>query len=247
MPAIFAASVAGPGHVRAGVGCQDAHGWRQLADGSVVLAVADGAGSARLAADGARAAVAGALAGTSVPTALSSARGAVESLAGGRSVHPRELACTLLVCLWSHAGTVTGHIGDGACVAWVGEPPQWVLLSPPAPSEYTNETRFLTDSDWQRQIRLSHVAGCVEAVVLMTDGCQRAALHRTAQTWEPYPPFLTPILSYIRRVESQSEGTGELKALLTSPKLANHSDDDKTILILRSDGRASVRSGWDAG
>ncbi|MDB4897244.1 MAG: hypothetical protein JWN15_3506, partial [Firmicutes bacterium] len=67
--------------------------------------------------------MAGALAGTSVPTALSSSRGAVESLAAKRSVHPRELACTLLVCIWSHAGTVTGHIGDGACVAWVGEPP----------------------------------------------------------------------------------------------------------------------------
>lgn len=124
-------------------------------------------------------------------------------------------------------------------MAWAGE--RWQLLSPPAPSEYINETHFLTDSDWQSHVRLSILAGWVDAAILVTDGCQRAALHRG----EPYLPFLSPILAYSRQVENETVGSRELAALLTSDKLANHSDDDKTILILRSGRNAAVRSDRD--
>lgn len=54
---VIAASVVGSGHVRAGVPCQDAHAYRILPDGTLVIAVADGAGSAARAAEGAAAAV----------------------------------------------------------------------------------------------------------------------------------------------------------------------------------------------
>src|SRR5438876_7437042 len=46
------ASVIGSGHISRGVECQDAHGVAELPDGTLVIAVADGAGSARRSAEG---------------------------------------------------------------------------------------------------------------------------------------------------------------------------------------------------
>lgn len=70
---VIAASVVGSGHVRAGVPCQDAHAYRILPDGTLLIAVADGAGSAARAAEGAAAAVRHAVAAMAevlgVPTA----------------------------------------------------------------------------------------------------------------------------------------------------------------------------------
>ena len=43
---VLGASVPGAGHVRGGQDCQDAHRWRALPGGVLVVAVADGAGSA---------------------------------------------------------------------------------------------------------------------------------------------------------------------------------------------------------
>ncbi|MGI8553815.1 MAG: protein phosphatase 2C domain-containing protein, partial [Dehalococcoidia bacterium] len=54
---VLGASVAGSGHRRIGRGCDDAHAYRRLDDGTLVLAVADGAGSASRSADGAARAV----------------------------------------------------------------------------------------------------------------------------------------------------------------------------------------------
>ncbi len=59
---VVGASVAGTGHVRSGLPCQDAHAFRVLPDGTLVAAVADGAGSAARAAEAAAAAVAHAVA-----------------------------------------------------------------------------------------------------------------------------------------------------------------------------------------
>ena len=47
---MIAASVPGRSHLRRGVGCQDAYCVAELAKGGIVAAVADGLGSARLAA-----------------------------------------------------------------------------------------------------------------------------------------------------------------------------------------------------
>src|SRR5205823_1951909 len=58
---ILGASVAGTSHRSRGLGCDDANAYRLLADGTAILAVADGAGSASRAAEGAACAVRSAL------------------------------------------------------------------------------------------------------------------------------------------------------------------------------------------
>ena len=51
---IVAASVAGTSHRKIGRGCDDAHAYLQLDNGTLLLAVTDGAGSAKRSAEGAR-------------------------------------------------------------------------------------------------------------------------------------------------------------------------------------------------
>ena len=57
---ILAASVPGTSHIRSGEGCEDAHSYRAIGD-TVILAIADGAGSAQCAIQGASEAVAAAV------------------------------------------------------------------------------------------------------------------------------------------------------------------------------------------
>src|SRR5436305_15064924 len=58
---ILGASVVGTSHRKIGRGCDDAHAYLQLEDGTLLLAVAGGAGSAKRSADGAKCEVQAAL------------------------------------------------------------------------------------------------------------------------------------------------------------------------------------------
>ena len=58
---VAGASVAGSAHIREGLPCQDSHAYRELPDGTLLIAVADGAGSAPHGGLGASLAVAAAI------------------------------------------------------------------------------------------------------------------------------------------------------------------------------------------
>ena len=106
----------GASHLRCGLPCQDAHAWKLEAGGALIAAVADGAGSAPCAEDGARAAVQAAVEqaaaiwrisrpherddwGQLIQAAFTVARLAVQSAARnlGRPIH--DLATTLLLAV----------------------------------------------------------------------------------------------------------------------------------------------------
>lgn len=261
-PQVLAASVAGPGHNQHGLPCQDAHAWEWLPDGTLVLAVADGAGSARKSEIGAQSAVQGAIASAKAPAAdtrtpngdplddlaerlllvFRGARSAVEAVAQLQREPLRELATTLLVCLWTENGVVSGHVGDGAAIGWLGKDAGFKILSAPAATEYVNETAFITEPDWECKFRVTAMPGYIPGVLLTTDGCQRAALRRKKpeevsdhEGCEVFGPFVSPILDYVHRTTDAVQGQAELATLLCSEKLAGHSDDDKTLVALRAD------------
>ena len=254
-PLVLAASVRGPSHEAGGRPCEDALGWARLGRAAAVLAVADGAGSASLARAGARAATDGAVAAVCrgfagrlrQPAALAqrgarAARAALERAAGGGSL--RDFACTLLVAVWLERAAAAVHIGDGAAVGLRDE--AWLLLSGPAPGEYVNETRFLSDTDWRRHLRTAGPVAGLDGLVLFTDGCQRAALRRPDPgpeagnaAHEPFAPFLWPLARFARSRPEPAAGERGLAALLDSAKLRAVSDDDKTLaLIWRQPRRA---------
>jgi hypothetical protein len=241
VPSIVAASVIGEAHVRAGLPCQDA--FRAfVSDSAVVLAVADGLGSAERSDLGAMTATIASSAralefshGDPVRAAMEgvvAAREALEALSGAEDCALADLACTLIVAVVhvSKARIGIAHIGDGCAIGLRDEEPY--VLSPPAASEYVNEVKPLTADDWVDHVR--PVAGLdgVDAIALFTDGVQHAALRRDEGILRAHAGFFRPLFSFARSGVASEEASVELADLLGGPKMGEHSDDDKTLVLV---------------
>lgn len=202
-----------------------------------VLAVADGAGSARLGGVGAAIAVdaavealtasAGSLWWGSPAASVGWARVALEEAARDRGVALGDLATTLHVAVLCHDRLWTAQIGDGAVVARRhGEP---VIVDPVARGEYVNETVFVTSAAWADEARIGdHDGSGVDALALLTDGLQLLAFDMAAGT--PHAGFFTPIFEWAAAVE-ETEAVRELSAFLTSTRVQDRTDDDTTLVL----------------
>ncbi len=230
---IVGASAIGAGHLRRGVGCQDRFASEIIGD-VVLLAVSDGLGSALHAEVGAEAAAGAAVrsgrallrAEPSCPLGFA-ARQMVACARAALQVHDRplsDLACTLIAVAARATDVAVAHIGDGAVVGVRGV--EVLMLSPPAPSEYANEVVPLTAAAWDEHVRVSPCVAGIDAVLALTDGCQHAAL--TARG-EPSAAFAGPIVDHVRGAGEAARS--DLEALLSGDKLAEHSDDDKTLVV----------------
>jgi hypothetical protein len=170
------ASLAGRSHVARRGGCEDFAGHRTMRRSSVVIAVADGAGSAPCGALGARLAVHGVLgapvAGDLIVAGESARHGLErEAHAAGRPLE--DFATTLLVARLTRRGRTvdveTLHVGDGVIAASTVD--GVAVVSAPERGEHANETTFLTATNWRSSVRLS--ATTVDGgggVMLMSDG-----------------------------------------------------------------------------
>lgn len=237
---VTAASVTGARHVATGDGCDDAHVFAVVGD-ALVVAVADGAGSARRAADGS------ALAATTAVTALVAeltgagppigrddarhsvcasmvaARGALERAARREQIDLGDLATTLLVALAGPERLVVAGIGDGAVVGRFGD--GLTCLAPVVRGEYVNETVFVTSDGWWDGLRLEEAAP-PDGLALCTDGVELLAIETA--TGQPHLPFFDPLFAYAAGPEASS---GELAAFLASDRVRTRTDDDCTLVL----------------
>jgi hypothetical protein len=236
-PVVAGASVVGSAHVRSGRPCQDAFACF-ASDRAVVVSVADGLGSAKRSDLGASVAVQASTLralemcnGDPVHAAeegIVAGREALETVArcGGYSL--RELACTLIVAVIGDRVGIS-HIGDGAAVGWSGD--EAYVLSPPGASEYVNETDPLTAKDWTDRVRSVACVGSIEGVALFTDGCHHAAVRRSNGSLHAHAGFFGPLFGFVRSGVSPQDASTALEQLLAGPKMSEHSDDDKTLVI----------------
>ncbi len=242
-PIIFGASVIGPYHVLRGIPCQDACAYQTIEPACAAIAVADGLGSASKSDIGANVAVTAAIEFLAhrlevensdlnliefSQTAIQEARKALEEMAVELQCALSDLACTMIVIMMNENYVAVSHIGDGAVVAEMDGNLQ--LVSAPGESEYTNEVVPLTSPDWENHVRTGAASG-VTAVAAFTDGCQRAALAKSENGLAPFAKFFDPIFSFAREVESVHEAEEEIAALLSSKKLCENSEDDKTLVV----------------
>ena len=222
LPHVLAASATGPSHRREGADCQDAFAFRACGS-TVAAAVADGLGSARCGGIGAALAVEAALEAClqeqSAAAGLIAGRIAVEAAAARLAQPVGDFACTLLVCLAAGAEVTAAHVGDGAAVIECDGGLE--VLSAPGDSEYPDEVVPLTSAGWLEKTRVTRARA--DAFALFTDGCQRAAILRG----QAHAGWWTPIFAHARQVSDP----GPLARLLASERLAEHSDDDKTLLV----------------
>ncbi len=236
--AILGDSVIGTSHLKGGKPCQDAFRVAEVGEW-LVVAVADGAGSAsrsevgsRVACDEAvrwacRAGVANLLAEATCRELLDAVREAVLAEAERLRLRPRELACTLLVAVVGPDAAAVLQIGDGAVAFGDGtgfRVPLW-----PEPGEYANVTDFLTDERYADAARFARVDGAVSEVAVLTDGLQRLALDFAAR--RPHPPFFDPLFRQLRDDPDRDTLFARFRDFLVSPPVNARTDDDKTLVL----------------
>ena len=243
---VVAASATGRAHLDRGQPCQDAFA-SACADGLLVAAVCDGAGSASHSDVGARlvadtvvnALVRLSLAGMRplelavdslrplVEQAVNDARGELAMACVAKGLRLSDHACTLVGVVADATGGWFFHVGDGVA-ACTFDQQQATAVSLPANGEYANETWFVTGDNWERQLRLMRFEGQAEAIVLMSDGVQPFAMTRDGA--DLFQPFFAPVLRYLRGVDADT-GSQALQATLADPRTDHITGDDKTLLL----------------
>jgi hypothetical protein len=240
-----AAAVAGP--TKGALGCQDAVAIRLVRAGeqqALVIALADGAGSAAQGGDAARLIVQTLLTcavsrlrrrlrpGKTAPvwsandmtTAFARARTAVTLAAHAHAHELRDWGSTGLLAVLTDQATWLGQIGDGAmCLRQSGT---WTCPLPPDLESYVNVTSFVTHA--QAPLR-THQAPAVEAVLVFSDGLQPLALdYKLAQ---PHAPFCQGVIAELGKSTEPRKLERDLTAWLSSDAIRARSDDDISLAM----------------
>lgn len=238
---VLAASSVGTSHAGRGTPCQDA--CRYLTFGTsadwLVVAVADGAGSASQSEVGAKL-VCDELVNRG--TALSpdhpysrewavelftAVRNELVAEAERRAVRPRELACTTLLAVVGPQVAAFAQIGDGAIVTGDGTTHRIAFW--PQQGEYANETDFLTDDRFVDSLHFDIHTGPITELAVMTDGLQRLALDYS--TRRPHAPFFSPLFAEMREAPDTKQLDESFRGFLASDRVNARTDDDKTLVL----------------
>lgn len=243
-----AAQATGTSHLRTGSPCQDRLACSVLANGSLVAAVSDGAGSAPRSEVGAEIAVQtvadrlrrhleeadGPALTCALQDAALYARAAILARAEEDGEEVGSYAATLLALVDTPDGGAALQIGDGVIVVG-GEVGGWRWMFWPERGEYANTTRFLTDDDAPDRIRVAELASSPTDIAVMTDGLQSLALDYAGES--VHEPFFRGMFHPLHG----SSGSGELPALsvsleefLSSDRVRLRTDDDVSLILATS-------------
>lgn len=234
---IYAASAIGKGHIDHNIPCQDAFSF-SFNNGLLVAAVCDGAGSAKSSDVGAKECATTVcnfliehFNGKSLVCdqavfveCLTVVRNRLETCSRELDLSIRDLACTLVGAVLNEEGGCLFHIGDGIAVVELNDGS--TVISLPENGEYSNETYFVTGSDWQDRFRVDSFSGITRNLVLMSDG----AMSFAAKDGKLFAPFMEPVTAYLSKV-SEAEGNVALHDTLADERTWKITSDDKTILV----------------
>lgn len=238
---LLGASVTGRAHLTRGSGNQDALAAATARDGSLLLAVADGAGSAAHSATGARVAVETALSSlaasdlnspeAALSAALAKAARALNAMARRRGELPREYACTLLLSIATPELVCALQLGDGAII--YESAGQVARLTRAWRSKFAGETVFVTSPDAQEQASIARLdAAGINGLALLTDGLEPVATDLTSGV--PFAPFFVPLFNFTSATghdTDQLRRSNQLTELLDSERIRSRTHDDTTLLL----------------
>ncbi|MCA9038006.1 MAG: protein phosphatase 2C domain-containing protein [Planctomycetaceae bacterium] len=239
-------SVAGTSHINSDLPCQDACRVVQLIVGETKLLVAclaDGAGSASHADEGAQVAC---------DTFIQTIEQASESFNFDETIHretaiawcnglrsrivqraseldvdTRQLACTFLGAVVTENSALFIQIGDGAIVRWNGDGYRHVFW--PQSGEFANTTNFLTDKAFIENLDFTQIRERVDELAIFSDGLERLVLRFADQT--VHEPFLSPLFATLRHTDDPGDYFQPLREFLDSEKVNERTDDDKTLIL----------------
>ncbi len=244
---VVAASVQGTSHVRAAIPCQDAYVHAELATGELIIAVADGAGSAFYGGEGAQLAVTTAV--DTVCAALAkyrpaswqawrvvlqstfdAAQRALYACADERSTAARHLASTLLLLIVTDEAAICGLVGDCAAVIQ-GTDGTLHSLCQPQRGEYANTTNFIIQPDLAAVLDIQQWPQPIAAAALFSDGLAPLAMNLARN--EPHSPFFEPLLAFISAATDTVVAAEQLAAFLDTERVNARTDDDKTLVLVQ--------------
>lgn len=142
-----------------------------------------------------------------------------------------EFACTALFALVGPESATFAQIGDGAIVYSIGDDFPTVFW--PDHGEYVNSTYFLTSDSFERHIRFMTISEPLRKIALLTDGLQSIALDYAARTG--YAPFFRPMFDALNgsRCTPGFFLSRALGRFLRSDRVNQRTDDDKTLVLAR--------------
>jgi hypothetical protein len=247
----IAASVIGTSHEKAGGTCQDANDCQIYASpaGEKVLtaAVADGAGSAVCGGEGA-VRTCRALLGLmdehlesgrtveqitrdTVISWIATIQNLLEEEARVVARERRDFACTILGLLVGESCAACFQIGDGVIVLADSDGHAYGHVFWPDRGEYANTTHFITEDDGIEHLQFESVKRRIAEAALLTDGLQAIALNYQQRT--AHEPFFNGLFAPLRTEEAgcSRELSESLAAFLSSPRVNEKTDDDKTLVL----------------
>ncbi len=256
-----AASVRGTSHVQSDTPCQDASVIQVSSNGEwLALVASDGAGTAahsdfssklvsekfaealiELSAELARQDP-GAWVTDVVIEEIVGLRKQLRKVAGGDDISAYH--CTLVAALIGPSGGFVIHLGDGAVFAGMAGANVEVsidlssdyLVSLPQNGEYANETVFMTERDWIKNLRIQPVSA-IDWLVLGTDGGMALAMLADRV---PKTGFVTPILQVLLSCPDRMSRDASLHAILSDRQADRLTNDDKTLIAIVRSGSGAV-------
>jgi hypothetical protein len=243
------ASVIGTAHLKQQEPCQDASRCKLLDNGTLICAVADGAGSASRADAGARIAVEqfvrwactiadpGVIERSQITDFLHSLAAGLAAEAKDSGAAIGDYAATLLGLIAAPDATICLQIGDGAIVIPGGEAGTYqVAFWPQHPGEFANVTNFVTQENAADVIELRIVPPVAE-FAMFSDGLERLILNEATRS--VHAPALRPIFDWFRSPEAEDtiERSRALETYLESEHINRRTSDDKSLVVavLRQD------------
>lgn len=209
--------------------CQDYHAIITR-NSMIIIAVADGAGSAENGLTGARTSVTtmmnslnqSDLTSSDLTQAFITTRKTLVTLAANKQVPVNSLATTLLVAVLTENKIIAGQIGDGAIIVY--DQSETRLLTRPIHGEYINETRFITDNNFEDHLQITTTDNRHLSLALFTDGLEPVCLHNN----NVYSPFFTGLFGHL---QNESDLSSAIGLLLANPRFKEKLLDDCTLAI----------------
>lgn len=148
--------------------------------------------------------------------------------ANGKTI--RDYASTFIGAVVGGNSAAFFQIGDGALIYSVSGEPESYRFGIVAPeAEYVNTTDFLTDETAAERLGYKLLEEKIEDLILFSDGVSAIAISQ--QSNQPHEPFLMPMIAPLRNGNSVNGLNEKLEKFLSSPKINEKTDDDKTIIL----------------
>jgi hypothetical protein len=142
------------------------------------------------------------------------------------------LATTVILVVVGEEYLAVAQIGDGAVLYGTAEDETIFTATNPDRGEYANESTFVTSNNYLEHLQCHFLHRSIDRLMAFTDGLQMLALDMRDGAAKPHLPFCLPLFSFAGGMENVDDCRKELLQFLSSPRVEERTDDDKSLLLI---------------